>query len=239
MALLELDEACKRYGDLLVVDNLSLEVAAGEILGLIGPNGAGKTTALSLIAGEVPMTSGSVRFAGQDITHLPVHRRCRLGIGRTFQVPRPFVRMTVLENVMVGALHGREGRGGAEQAAVDALRVCRLLGQANAPAGRLTLLERKRLEFARALVTKPQVMLLDESAAGLTEGEVHELLPTIENVRASGTAIVWTEHVLHALLAAADRVICIDRGRKLVEGPPAELLATREVQDVYLGLDVS
>jgi branched-chain amino acid transport system ATP-binding protein len=239
MALLEARGMSKSFGALTVVDQLDLHVDGGEVLGVIGPNGAGKTTALALIAGELPMSAGSVHLDGTDISRMPVHRRCRAGIGRTFQVPRPFVALTVLENVLVGALHGRpraaDGAASPEQAAVEALAAVRLLDRADAPAGSLTLLERKRLELARALVTRPRLVLLDESAGGLTDAEVDELLPTIEALKADGVAIVWIEHVLHALTAVADRVICIDRGRLLAQGTPDEVLSSTAVQDVYLG----
>jgi branched-chain amino acid transport system ATP-binding protein len=235
VALLELEGATKRYGALRVVDDLSMHVEAGEALGVVGPNGAGKTTALSLIAGDVPITSGSIRFDGRDITRLPAHARCRAGIGRTFQVPRPFLAMTVFENVLVGALHGRGERSGASEAAVAALDRARLLDRANAPAAQLTVLERKRLELARALVTSPRVVLLDETAGGLTEPEVAELIPTVRALKEAGTAVIWIEHVVHALLAVVDRIVAIDRGRKLAEGDPREVMASEAVQEVYLG----
>jgi branched-chain amino acid transport system ATP-binding protein len=238
MALLEVTGLSKRYGELQVVQDLSFAVEAGEVLGVIGPNGAGKTTALSLVAGEVPATSGSVRLDGTDITRLPVHRRCRAGIGRTFQVPRPFVQLTVYENVLVGALHSGRGGTAAQEGAVDALRAVGLLDRANRPAGALTLLERKRLEVARALVTRPRVMLLDESAGGLTDVEVEELLPTVRDLKAAGVAIVWVEHVLHALTAVADRVLCIDAGSFVTEGTPDEVMASPAVQEIYLGVMV-
>jgi branched-chain amino acid transport system ATP-binding protein len=235
LALLELEGATKRYGALTVVDDLSLHVEAGEAVGVVGPNGAGKTTALSLIAGDVALTHGHVRFDGQDVTRRPAHARCRAGIGRTFQVPRPFLDMTVYENVLVGGLHGRGTRAGANEAAVEALENARLLDRANVPAAHLTLLERKRLEMARALVTRPKLVLLDESAGGLTEPEVAELLPTVRALKEAGTAVLWIEHVVHALLAVVDRIVAIDRGRKFAEGDPHEVMASDEVQQVYLG----
>ena len=235
MALLELQGASRSFGALTVVDDLSLAVDAGEVLGIIGPNGAGKTTTLSLIAGELRLSSGRVVLDGEDLTRASVQRRSRRGIARTFQVPQPFGRLTVFENVLVGALRGRAKRRAAEDAALDALAVARLTARANAAAGSLTLLERKRLELARAIVMKPRVVLLDESAGGLTDGEVEQLLPTVRDLRDAGTAIVWIEHVLHALVAVADRVVCVDRGRELVSGRPDEVMASAAVQDVYLG----
>jgi branched-chain amino acid transport system ATP-binding protein len=236
VALLELEDATKRYGALTVVDGLSLHVDAGEALGVVGPNGAGKTTALSLISGDVPLSSGRVRLGGEDVTRAPAHARCRAGIGRTFQVPLPFLGMTVFENVIVGALHGRVDQGDASEAAVEALERTRLLHRANTPAPQLTLLERKRLEVARALVTRPRVILLDESAGGLTEPEVQQLLPIVRELKEAGTAVIWIEHVVHALLAVVDRVVAIDRGRKLAEGDPHEVMGSQAVQEVYLGV---
>jgi branched-chain amino acid transport system ATP-binding protein len=233
--VLELIDLTRRYGDVVALDSLSFSVAPGQLFGFVGPNGAGKTTALSLIAGDVPLTSGRVRFDGQDVTRQPAHVRCRAGIGRTFQVPRPFLDMTVFENVLVGGLHGRGSRAGATEAAVEALENARLLDRANVPAAQLTLLERKRLEMARALVTRPRLVLLDESAGGLTEPEVAELLPTVRALKEAGTAVLWIEHVVHALLAVVDRIVAIDRGRKFAEGDPHEVMASDAVQEVYLG----
>jgi len=235
MPLLELSGASKRYGSLTVVDDLTFAVEPGEAVGIVGPNGAGKTTALSLVAGSVGLTSGRVWFDGQDVTRASADARCRAGIARTFQVPRPFVGLTVLENVVVGALHGGGPRGDAQDRAVEAVRRTGLLPHANTRAASLNLLQRKRLELARALATSPQIVLLDESAGGLTEAEVGELLPLVGELKAAGTAIVWIEHVVHALLAVVDRILCIDRGRKLIEGPPREVMASDAVRAVYLG----
>jgi branched-chain amino acid transport system ATP-binding protein len=235
--LLEVDGVTKRYGGLKVVDDLSFSVDAGEALGIVGPNGAGKTTALSLVAGDVPVTSGRVRFDGHDVTRAAAPARCRLGIGRTFQVPQPFLGMTVLENVLVGAQHGAGVRSykAAAAVAVDALDRTGLLALANEPASRLTVLQLKRLELTRTLVTAPRLVLLDESAGGLTEPEVQELLPVIRELKEQGTTIVWIEHVVHALLAVVDRIVCVERGRKFAEGDPQEVMRSKEVQEVYLG----
>jgi len=234
-ALLEVVGATKRYGALTVVDDLSLHAEAGEAVGIVGPNGAGKTTTLALIAGDVPLSGGRVRLAGEDVSGLPAHARCRRGIGRTFQVPRPFLGLTVFENVVVGALHGAGAPAGAEERAVEALERTHLLARANTPAASLTLLERKRLEIARALATRPRVVLLDESAGGLTEPEVAELLPVVRDLTAAGVAVVWIEHVVHALLAVVDRIVAVDRGRKLLDGDPQEVMSSPAVQEVYLG----
>ena len=228
----------KRYGANLVTDGVSLALAPGEALGILGPNGAGKTTLFNLVAGTVAPDAGSVWFRGADVTRLPARARCRLGIARSFQVPHPFTGMTTFENVLVGATYGR---GATERdGAVRALEVLELSGlarKANVPAGSLTLLERKRLELARALATDPAVLLLDEIAGGLTEAECAELVAAIRAVRATGVSIVWIEHVVHALLAVVDRLCVIDFGRTIAEGEPRAIMASPLVAEVYMGLD--
>jgi len=237
-AILELDAVSKSYGAIKVVDELSVSLQTGEALGLVGPNGAGKTTMLNLITGVVGMDGGRIVFDGSDITGLSPHQRCRRGIGRTFQIPRPFEDMTVFENVLVGATHGRKK---SERASYDtsayALERTGLLARANALAGSLTLLERKRLELARALATEPRVLLLDEIAGGLTEMEVQELIGTVKDLRSEGISIIWIEHIVHALLAVVDRLLAVDFGRKVAEGDPETVINSREVQDVYLGTE--
>ena len=184
------------------------------------------------------MNGGRVLFEGRDISAASPHARCRNGIGRTFQIPRPFEDMTVFENVLVGATYGRRKteRASYESSAL-ALERTGLLPRANALAGDLTLLERKRLELARALATEPRVLLLDEIAGGLTETEVEELIGTIKDLRAEGISIIWIEHIVHALLAVVDRLLAMDFGRKVAEGDPESVINSREVQDVYLGTD--
>lgn len=228
----------KRFGMLSVIEDLDVHLDAGEALGIVGPNGAGKTTTLNLIAGDLRPTVGAVRFDGRDITRLSPHRRCLQGIGRTAQVPRPFAGLTVFENVLVGASYGGAQRGGqARDASVRALRRSGMLAKANVRAGELTLLERKRLELARALATEPKVLLLDEIAGGLTEGEVLELVDTIKQIHAGGTSIIWIEHIVHALLRVVDRIVAMDYGRKLADGDPHEVMASDEVRSVYLGVE--
>jgi len=236
--VLELDGVSKRFGALTVTDDISFSVQAGETYGILGPNGAGKTTLFNLISGDVRADSGSVSFNGAQIGHLPPHRRCVAGIGRSYQVPRPFGGMTVFENLLVGATFGG---GKPERAAydvcVDVLARTGLKAKANRLAGSLTLLDRKRLELARALATQPRLLLLDEIAGGLTEPETHELVDEIRQVKAAGVSIVWIEHVVHALLAVADRLLVINFGRKLAEGAPGEVMDNPEVRRVYLGLE--
>lgn len=226
----------KSFGGVLVIDDLSISVNYGEALGIVGPNGAGKTTWFNLITGAVNADEGKVVFEGKDISHLARHDRCRQGIGRTFQIPKPFVGMTVFENVLVGATHGR---GMSERASYDrCLEVLEMTGltkKVNVLAGSLTLLERKRLELARALATDPKLLLLDEIAGGLTDSEVQDLIKQIKELRATGITIVWIEHIVHALLAVVDRISVIQFGRNLCEGEPHEVMNSAEVQACYMG----
>ena len=234
--LLELRGLGKRFGGLVVIDDLSTTLRPGELLGVVGPNGAGKSTLFGLIAGDLRPDAGSVIFDGSDVTSLRESRRCRAGIGRTYQIPLPFAGMTVFENVLVGATHGRKARGrAAYQLGQRALDTVGLLPKANEQAANLGLLDRKRLEMARALATDPRLLLLDEVAGGLTEPEVQELMATIAQVRSRGMAIIWIEHIVDALLSVVDRLLCLAAGRVLMEGDPAAVLASREVQEVYLG----
>jgi branched-chain amino acid transport system ATP-binding protein len=233
--LLELEGLSKSFGALKVIDDLDVRLDEGEALGVVGPNGAGKTTMLHLAAGQLRPDAGRVRLGGRDVTGLPARARCQLGLARTYQVPQPFSGMTVYENVLVGATFGgyRESHG----ATLEALELAELTGYANRLAGSLTLLERKRLELARALATGPRVLLLDEVAGGLTEPEVHQLVATIGRVRQAGVSIVWIEHIVHALLSLVDRIVAINFGRKLLEGEPRAVMASPEVRDVYLGVE--
>ena len=223
-----------------MLDRLSLSVDEREAVGVIGPNGAGKTTALNVMAGRLRPDRGAVVFDGRDVTAMPAHARCRAGIALTHQIPHPFEAMTIFENVLVGATHGggRTERD-AYTGCLAALEQSGLAARANTRAGTLTLLERKRLELARALATQPRVLLLDEIAGGLTEPEVQALVGAIRDVRAQGVAVVWIEHIVHALRSAVDRLVAIDFGKTLVEGPPDVVMASPEVQRVYLGIDVS
>jgi branched-chain amino acid transport system ATP-binding protein len=230
----------RAFGSLQVLDRLTLAVGEREAVGVIGPNGAGKTTALHVMAGRLRPDRGAVIFDGRDVTGLPAHARCRAGIALTHQIPHPFEGMTVFENVLVGAAHGAaRAEREAYPACLAALEQAGLAGRANARAGTLTLLERKRLELARALATEPRVLLLDEIAGGLGEPEIQALIPVIRGVRARGVAIVWIEHVVHALRSAVDRLVAIDFGRTLVAGAPEAVMASPEVKRVYLGIDVS
>jgi branched-chain amino acid transport system ATP-binding protein len=226
----------KSFGGVKVIDDLSIRLNEGEALGIVGPNGAGKTTLFNLITGVYRPDDGRVLFNGKDVTGLSRQDRCRAGIGRTFQIPRPFGDMSVFENVLVCSAFGRDMREGASyQRVVEALEVARLTDKANRQAGALPLLDRKRLELARALAGDPEVLLLDEIAGGLTEGEVDELIATIRDLRAQGLSIIWIEHIVHALLAVVDRISAISFGALLCEGDPEEVMCSEEVQACYMG----
>ncbi len=238
-ALLQVSSASKSYGALKVIDCLTLDVRAGETLGILGPNGAGKTTLFNLISGDVKPDSGQVALGGRDITALRPHQRCRLGIGRSYQIPHPFVGMSVFENVLVGATFGGGTRdSAAHDISVEVLRRTGLTKKANVLAHALTLLDRKRLELARALATQPKLLLLDEIAGGLTEHEARELVDEVQRIKAAGVSIIWIEHVVHALLAAADRLYVINFGQKLAEGVPRDVMDDPEVKRVYMGIEV-
>jgi branched-chain amino acid transport system ATP-binding protein len=236
--LLELEHASKSFGSVRVIDDLSLSVGEGEALGVVGPNGAGKTTMMNLIGGSIPLDVGRLVFAGTDISSMSADKRCHAGIGRTHQIPQPFEGLTVFENVLVGVRFGRRPTAPHQyEATMEMLERSRLSDRPNVLAGSLTLLQRKRLELARALATKPRLLLLDELAGGLIEAEVDELIETIRDLRSSGMTIVWIEHVVHALLSVVDRLVAIDFGRVLTQGEPAEVIASREVQAVYMGVE--
>ena len=235
--LLVLEQVHKSYGSLKVTDDISLSLAPGEALGIIGPNGAGKSTLFNLIAGGVNADNGRIFFAGQEVPREPVFKRCQRGIGRSHQIPHPFVKMTVFENLLVGATFGAElGEPDSIQWCAHILELTGLLPKANALAGSLTLLERKRLEMARALSTRPNLLLLDEIAGGLTEPECLALVETIQGIHKTGTAIIWIEHIVHALLAVVGRLTVINFGRKLDEGEPRAVMNNPKVQDIYMGI---
>ena len=236
--LLELVGVSKQFGTLTVLENLNATVKSGSALGVVGPNGAGKTTMLNILAGDLAPSSGSVLFEGIDVTSLPSHKRSRKGIGRTSQIPRPFEGLTVYENILVGATFGRrksQKLKSINQACAFALETTGMTAKANVVAGQLTLLERKRLELARALAIEPSVLLLDEIAGGLTEMEVHELIATIKLIRTTGITLIWIEHIVHALLEVVDQLLAIDYGRMLMCGDPKSVMASPEVQSIYLG----
>jgi len=234
--LLELRNANKHYGALKVTDNLSFHLNQGEALGILGPNGAGKSTLFNLISGDVYPDSGQVLYCGQEITRLPAARRSVRGIARSYQVPHPFSGMTVFENLMVGASFSAGlGRDEAAAHCVAVLKRTGLAHRANQLSGSLGLLDRKRLELARALSTRPRLLLLDEIAGGLTDSEARALVSTIHDIRAGGISIIWIEHVVRALLAVADRLLVINFGALLTEGAPQAVMGDPKVQAVYMG----
>jgi branched-chain amino acid transport system ATP-binding protein len=234
--LLELDSVSKRFGSIVVADSLSLTVNGGDAVGMVGPNGAGKSSLFSLITGDLAPNSGEVRFEGRPVTRLDPAARCRLGIGRTYQVPRSFEHMTVFENVLVAAHRGAGlRRGDAADLAASVLVETHLREEANWPASRLGLVQRKRLELARALGSRPRLLLLDEVAAGLTEPEVAGLVQVVERIRARGVGVIWVEHVVRALVGLVDRLICLAGGRFIGDGEPLAVLASPAVKEVFLG----
>jgi branched-chain amino acid transport system ATP-binding protein len=235
--LLDIRRLSRSFGSLKAADGIDLVVARGEAVGIIGPNGAGKTTLFNLIAGNLDADAGEIRLNGVDVTRTKPHERCIAGIGRSYQIPHPFETLTVFENLLVAAVHGHgaQVRDGVDFCA-GILEHTGLMPRANVPAGTLTLLERKRLEMARALATGPELLLLDEIAGGLTESECQELVGTIKGIRAGGTTIVWIEHIVHALLAVVDRLVVLNFGRKIAEGHPPTVMASKEVREIYTGI---
>ena len=233
---LEVTGVAKSFGSLAVLTSVSLAVGAGEAVGIVGPNGAGKTTLLDLLTGTGRPDAGRVWLHGKDVTRLPPPLRARMGLGRTFQVPRPLGDLTVFENALVsgvraGGLRGRHAYG----VAYEALALTGMTGQANTRASALRLLDRKRLELARALAMRPTVLLLDEIAGGLSDPETEILIETIRSVNARGTTIVWVEHVIRVLTAVSTRLVCLADGHVLADGRPAEVLASDEVRAAFLG----
>jgi len=228
----------KSYGALAVTSSVSLEVKAGAAVGIIGPNGAGKSTLFNLITGDVPVDSGTISFSGRSIEHLPPHQRAAAGIGRSYQIPLPFDGMTVLENLLVGAqFAGRQRVSHPRSFCLEILETCGLARKAHLAAGTLTLLERKRLELARALATKPSLLLLDEIAGGLTDPEAALLVETIRGIHKGGITIIWIEHVLHALIPAIERLVVLSFGKIIADGDPRQVMALPAVREIYLGIE--
>jgi branched-chain amino acid transport system ATP-binding protein len=228
----------KSFGKVAAVHDLSFEVDQREILGIIGPNGAGKTTLFNLITSEIKPDEGEVIFNGKDITYAETYKKCRLGIARTYQIPKPFQNMTVFENLLVGAIYGGDmGHREAQQQCKELLEKTGLHPKRNATAGSLPLLDRKRLELAKALATKPTLLLVDEVAGGLTEAEVEEVLEIIHAVRKEGVTVLWVEHIIMAMQKGPDRLLVVNFGSKLFLGKPEEAFKSKEVQRSYLGVE--
>ena len=234
--MLSVQGLCKSYGEIVVADEVAFELAAGECLGVIGPNGAGKSSLFNLLTGVAVPDRGSIRLAGQELVGLPAHRRARLGVARAFQIPQPFAHLSVYENVLAAAsfgagLHGDE----AAASASEALQRSGLAARASQLAGSLPLLDRKRLELAKGMAARPKLLLLDEVAGGLTEREVQQMVDLVRELK-SAYAVIWIEHIAHALKAVADRVMVLHFGRKLLEDKPQAVLESAVVQEIYMGV---
>lgn len=238
MPILSLKSVSKSFGALKVTDDVSFDVAPGEALGIIGPNGAGKSTLFNLITGNVRPDAGQIFLDGRDVTGETPMQRCASGIGRSFQIPQPFGHLSVYENLLVAARFGGAVSGhDAPGFCMDILARTGLASVAEKPAGGLPLLQRKRLELARAMATRPRVILLDEIAGGLTDAECVDLVGTIRQIHAEGTAIIWIEHVLHALTSVVERLMVLNFGKMLMIGEPDAVMASPEVKEIYLGIE--
>ena len=236
-SILAFEKVSKRFGAIVVAQEIDLSLAEGEALGIIGPNGAGKTTLFGIASGTTQPDAGRVIFAGADITRLTPARRCRMGIGRSFQIPQPFNGMTVFENLVVAAAFGgNRSEHEVYGRCVELIGQCALADKANRPAGSLTLIDRKRLELARALATQPRVLLLDEVAGGLTEHECAALVELIRDIRRGGVSIIWIEHIVHALIAIVDRLVVLHGGGLIGEGDPKTVINSPAVREVYMGI---
>jgi branched-chain amino acid transport system ATP-binding protein len=236
--ILTVNHLQKNFGSLKAVDDLSFEVKEGEILGMMGPNGAGKTTVFNLLTGVIKPDGGTILFRGNNVTHASPAKRCHLGIGRTYQVPSPFDQMTVFENLLVGAVHG--GRLSERRAREEVYGILELTGMSamkNQISGELSLLNRKRLEVGRALATQPSLILLDEVAGGLTEGETRQILEIVKQTSKRGITIVWIEHILMMMSEGVDRLLVIAEGRWLQCGDPKAVMSSEEVLTCYLGTE--
>jgi branched-chain amino acid transport system ATP-binding protein len=226
----------KSFGALAIIEDLDFSMGINDAVGIVGPNGAGKTTLLSILAGAFPPNKGTISFDGRDVTAITAADRCKAGLVRTHQIPKPFGGMTVFENTLVAASHGsNESRLQPYDRAVDSLRLCGMLHVANRQADALGLLDRKRLELARALATAPRLMLLDEIGGGLTDSEASELVTTIQELRRREIGIVWIEHIVHILLQVANRLICMDAGKIIADGHPDTVMNDEHVMKAYLG----
>jgi branched-chain amino acid transport system ATP-binding protein len=236
--ILTVNKLNKSFGKVAAVHDLSFEVDRDEILGIIGPNGAGKTTMFNLITSEIRPDAGEVIFNGADVTYDETYKKCRQGIARTYQIPKPFLNMTVLENLLVGAIYGAGmGYKESKQQCEGILEKTGLLSKRNAVAGSLPLLDRKRLELAKALSTGPTLLLVDEVAGGLNETEVEEVLEIIGSVRKDGVTVLWVEHIVMAMQKGPDRLLVMNFGRNLFCGKPEEAFKSEEVQKIYLGAE--
>ena len=236
--LLHFSDVDAGYGRIKILSDLTFEVKEGEVFGVIGPNGCGKTTMFNALLGLIMPTKGEIIFKGQNITKKSPNERCKMGIGRTYQVPRPFENMSVFENVLLAAVYGgKHSEKNGTLVAEEALRQTGLFEKRNIQSGKLTLLDRKRLEIARALGTEPSLLLLDEVAAGLTEAEVRDVMELVESLKQSGLTIIWIEHVIETMVKSTDTLMCMSEGTKLLVGNPVEVMGSKQVEEVYLGVE--
>jgi branched-chain amino acid transport system ATP-binding protein len=234
--ILSIDGVNKHFGGVVAVKDLSFDVGAGEVIGVMGPNGAGKTTLLNIITGEYKPDSGTVTFQGNDITGYPTHKLCHRGIVRTYQIPQPFVKLTVLQNIVVAAIFGRGlGKSEAEHESADLLAFVGLAERQDMLAGDLEEISLKRLELARVLATKPTLLMIDEVAAGLTDSEIPQVLDILKAINKKGITIILIEHVMKVMTKAVDRIVVMDEGMKIAEGKPTEIMKNKKVIKAYLG----
>jgi branched-chain amino acid transport system ATP-binding protein len=235
VSFFEVNRITKNFGGLMAVNGVSFQVERGEIFGLIGPNGSGKTTIFNLINQYFPLTSGDILFKGKSVKGLKTHQICHLGIGRTFQVVKPLKRMTVLDNVMASALCRSSSFKEAESLALESLEFCDLLSNKAKSSGSLSIAERKRLEISRALATKPELLLLDETAAGLNPVELQEAISLVQKIRGHGVTIIVVEHIMKVVMSISNRIHAINYGETIAEGTPEEVANNKEVIEAYLG----
>jgi len=238
MSLLQVEKLVKSFGGLMALCEVNLEILEGEIFGVIGPNGSGKTTLFNVVTGFLKANSGKITFMGKEITALPPHQICRQGIARIFQIVRPFPQLTTLQNVMVGRTYGKNPATSMRKAKDEVVEIVKFVGlrdKIDIPASQLTMADRKRLELARALAARPHLILLDELMAGLNLAETETAMDLVKKIRDSGITVIMVEHIMKAVLGVCDRVIVLNAGEKIAEGPPKEVVKNQLVIEAYLG----
>jgi branched-chain amino acid transport system ATP-binding protein len=234
--LLEITALTKRFGGFMALNGVTIAVKPGERFGLIGPNGSGKTTLINCVSGSLPTDGGRIVFEGQDITSMPAHRRTRLGIVRSFQIPKPFTSMTVLENLLIPIEYARQGHhDGVVDEALGILGLMGLAAKAQAPSGALTQIEMRKLELARAMAARPKLLISDEAMAGLSSAEVDDILAILFRLSAQGITIIMIEHIMRAVMRFSERIVVLDAGERIAEGTPDEIVRNPAVEKAYLG----